>query len=54
MDSPGQQVPNMLLEKNREITPESLKRRSHCENSTQLRMWLVMEVKSDAVNNNIA
>ena len=54
MDSPGQQVPNMLLEKSGEITPESLNRWSHYENNTQLWMWLVMEAKSDAVKSNIA
>ena len=37
-----------------EITPEKIKRWSQSENSTQLRMWLVMEVKADAVKNNIA
>ena len=31
-----------------------MKRRSQSESNTQLQMWLVMEVKSDAVKNNIA
>ena len=31
-----------------------MKRRSQSESNTQLWMWLVMEVKSDAVKNNIA
>ena len=31
-----------------------MKRRSQSKNSTQLWMWLVMEVKSDAVKSNIA
>ena len=53
MNSPGQQVPNMLLEKSGEITPEKMKRQSQSENNTQLWM-LVMEVKSNATNNNIA
>ena len=45
---------NMLLEKSGEITPERMKRRSQSKNNTQLWMGLVMEVKSDAVKNNIA
>ena len=44
----------MLLEKNGEITPERMKRWSQSENNIQLRMQLVMEVKSDAVKYNIA
>ena len=39
----------MLLEKSVEITPERMKRWNQSENNTQLLMWLVMEVKSDAV-----
>ena len=31
-----------------------MKRQSQSENNAQLQMWLVMEVKSDAVKNNIA
>ena len=54
MNSPGWKVPNMLLEKSGEITPERMKRRNQSENNAQLWMWLVMEVKSDAVKNNIA
>ena len=42
------------LEKSGEITPERIKTQSQSENNTQLWMWLVMEVKSDAVKNNIA
>ena len=42
-----------LLEKSREIAPERKKRRSQSENNTQLWIRLVMEVKSDAVKNNI-
>ena len=45
---------NMLLEISGEITPERMKRRSQSKNTTQLWMWLVMEVKSDAVKSNIA
>ena len=37
-----------------EITPEIMKRWSQSENNTQLCMWLMMEVKSDALKNNIA
>ena len=48
-----QKVPNMLLEKSGEITPERMKRWRQSKNNTQLWMWLVMEVKSDAVKNNI-
>ena len=35
-------------------TPETIKRHSQSEKNTQLWMWLVMEVKSDAIKNNIA
>ena len=41
-------------EKNEEITLERMKRWSQSKNNTQLWMWLVMEVKSNAVKNNIA
>ena len=44
----------MLPEKSEEIRPERMKGQSQSENNTQLWMWLVMEVKSDAVKNNIA
>ena len=54
MNSPGQYVPNMLLEKSGEITPERIKRQTQSKNNAQLLMWLVMEVKSNAVKNNIA
>ena len=54
MNSPGWLLPNMLLEKSGEITPERMKRWSQSKNNTQLWMWLVMEVKFDAVKNNIA
>ena len=33
---------------------ERMKRQSQSENNTQLWMWLVMEVKSDAIKSNIA
>ena len=54
MNSPGRYVPNMLLEKTGEITPERMKKWSQSKNKAQLLMWLVMEIKSDAVKNNIA
>ena len=54
MNSQGQQVPNMLVEKTGEITPERMKRRSQSKNYAQLWMCLVMEGESDAVKNNIA
>ena len=44
----------MLLEKSGEITPERKKRQSQNENNAQLWMELVIEVKPDAVKNNIA
>ena len=44
----------MLIDKSGEITPERMKRQSQSKNNAQLWMWLVMEVKSDAVKNNIA
>ena len=45
---------NTLLEISGEITLEKMKRRSQSKNNTQLRIRLVMEVKSDAVMSNIA
>ena len=54
MNFPGWEVPNILLEKSEEITPERMKRRSQSKNNAKLWMWLVMEVESDAVKNNIA
>ena len=44
----------MLLEKSGEITPERMRRLRQSENNAQLWMQLVMEVKSNAVKNNIA
>ena len=43
----------MLLENSGEITTERMKGWSQSKN-TQLWMWLVVEVKSDVVKNNIA
>ena len=45
---------NMLLEISGGITPERLKGWRQSENNTQLWIWLVMEVKSNAVKSNIA
>jgi len=44
-------VPNMLLEKSREIAPEGIKRLSQKGNNAPLWMSLVVKVKSDAVKN---
>ena len=46
------ELPNMLLEKSGEITPERMKRWSQSKNNAQLR--LEMEVKSNSIKNNIA
>ena len=54
MNSPGQYVPNMLLEISWKITPERMKGWSQSKNSAKLWMWLVMEVKTDAIKSNIA
>ena len=44
----------MLLEKSGEIALKGMKRQSQSRNNTQLWMCLVVEVKSDAMKNNIA
>ena len=54
MSTPGQQVPNMLLEISGEITPERMKGWSQSKNNTQLWMELVIEARFDAVKSNIA
>ena len=46
-------LPRASVEKSGEITPERMKRWSQSKNNAQLWMWLVMEVKSDAVKSNI-
>ena len=51
---PGSVGPNMLPEISEELTAERMKRQSQRENNVQLWKRLVMEVKSDAVKNNIA
>ena len=45
---------NMLLRKSGEIAPERMKGWSQSENNAQVWMWLVIEVKSDAVKSKIA
>ena len=47
-------MPNMLLEKSEEITPERMKKQRESESNSQLCMYLVIEVKSDVVKNTIA
>ena len=47
------QVPNMLLKISGEITPDRMNRWSQSKKNTELRMWPVMEVKSDATKTNI-
>jgi len=44
----------MLLEKSGEIVPEEMKSMSQSKNNALLCRCLVMEVKSNAVKNNIA
>ena len=43
----------MLLEKSGETAPEGMKRWSQSENKERLWLWQVMEIKSDAVKDNI-
>ena len=45
---------NMLLEIRGEITPERMKSLSQSGNDAELWLCLVVQVKSDAVKNNIA
>ena len=54
MNSPGQEVPNMLLEVSGEITPKRMKGWSQSKNNTQFRMGLLMEAGFNAVKSNIA
>ena len=54
MNSPGRWVPNILLEVSGELTPGRMNKQTQTKNNIQLWMWLVMEVKSDAINSNIA
>ena len=45
---------NILLEKSGEIAPEEIKRLSKSRNNTQLRLCIIVKVKSDDVKNDIA
>ena len=54
---PGQKVSSMLLGKSRRqllIAPERIKHLGQSRNNTQLWMYLVVKVKSDAIKNSIA
>ena len=56
-ETPGQKVSNMLLGKSVEkllIAPERMKQLGQSRNDTQLWMYLVVKVKSDVVQNNVA
>ena len=53
MNSPGQQVPNMLLKISREIISERMNRRNQSKTNNQLWIWQVTEVKFDSVKSNI-
>ena len=44
MNSPGQQMPKLLLEKNREIAPEGMKRQSQSGNNAQVWVCLLLKV----------
>ena len=54
MNFPGWQVPNILLEKSGEMSPEGMKRLNQSDNIIQLWMCLVLKVKSNAVKKNTA
>ena len=45
MNSPGQKVPNRVLEKSGGIAPESMKRLSQSGSNAQVWMCLVVKVK---------
>ena len=49
MNHPSWYVSNMLQEKSGETAAERMKRLSQSKNNTHLWVWLVVEVKSDAV-----
>ena len=53
-NSPGWQVPDMLLEIGGEITPERMEGWSQSKHNTQLWMGLVIEARYNAGKNNIA
>ena len=57
MSSPGWKMSSMLLGKSRGqiiIAPERMKWLGQSGNDAQLQMCLVMEVKSEAIENNIS
>jgi len=49
MNSSDQYVPNMLLEKSGEISPEGMNKLSQSGNNAEFWMCLVVKVKSNAV-----
>ena len=56
-ETPGQKVSNTLLGKSIEkllIAPERMKQLGQSRNDAQLRMCLLVKVKPDVVQNNIA
>ena len=54
MNSPGEYVPNMLLEKSGEIVQERMKPLAQSGNDAKLWMCLVVKIKSNALENNTA
>ena len=54
MNAPGRHVPNMLLEKTREIAQEGMKSLSQGGNNAQLWLGQVVKVKSKVIKNDIA
>ena len=55
MNTPaGEQVSNMLLEKNGEIAPEGMRKLNQSGNDAQLWMCLVVREKFNAMKSNIA
>ena len=53
MNSTGQEVSNIPLEKNREIAPEGMNKLSQSRNDSQFWRSLVVKVRYDAIKNNI-
>ena len=54
MNSPGWEVPNMLLEISGEITPERMKGWNQSKNNTHLWVGLVIEARFHVVKSNVA
>ena len=46
-------MPNVVLEKSREVDPERMRRLSQSRNHTQLWMYVVVKVKFSAIKNSI-